>query len=206
MVDDDRAVASRDDRTPDTGDSGTVELRSDRARQNDPMETIELDLPDRTGPRPRATTTNPHVQLDQNAPAELQDRLRDHALSLPGVRRGESNVSVPGTVAFFLDAPTEQPAVPDILGGEWGHIHPHSDGSLHLHVPTALAEVLIAAGWAEYHSLVARGVLPAIVIMLYGPRDEDELAVCSAVVEEAYHAAGGSRVDRAGRALGLGRR
>ncbi|WP_314033611.1 luciferase family protein [Dietzia sp. CH92] len=167
------------------------------------MDTTQTGLPVRRGPRPRATTTNPHVQLDQNAPAELQDRLRDHALSLPGVRRGVSTVSVPGTVAFFLDTPTERPAVPDILGGEWGHIHPHTDGSLHLHVPSTLADDLIAAGWAEYHSLVSRGILPPIVIMLYGPRDEAELAVCSSIVEEAYLAAGGSRVDRAGRTLGL---
>ena len=110
---------------------------------------------------------------------------------------------MPGTVAFFPDEPTELPGVPDILGGEWGHIHPHPDGSLHLHVPTALADGLIAAGWAEYHSLVSRGILPPIVVMLYAPRDEEELATCSSIVEEAYLAAGGSRVDRARRALGF---
>ncbi|WP_127781813.1 luciferase family protein [Rhodococcus sp. X156] len=167
------------------------------------MDPAELEIPVRGGPRPATTSTNPHVQLDQNAPVGLQDQLRDHALSLPGVSRGESRVSVPGTVAFFLNDPAEPPALPDILGGEWGHIHPHLDGSLHLHVPTALAERLIAAGWAEYHCLVAPGFVPPIVIMLYGPRDEEELAVCAAIVEEAYLAAGGHTSDQDGRALGL---
>lgn len=168
------------------------------------MSTAARNLPARSGPRPTATNSNPHVQLDQNAPVELQDRLRDHALSLPGVSRGASQVSMPGTVAFFLEAPAEPPTLPDVLGGEWGHIHPPSDGSLHLNVPTALAERLIAAGWAEYHCLVAPGVIPPMVIMLYGPRGDDEFAVCTTLVEEAYLAAGGSRTDQGGRALGLG--
>lgn len=43
-------------------------------------------LPVRAGSPPATTPTNPHTQLDQIAPADLQDRLRDHALSLPGVR------------------------------------------------------------------------------------------------------------------------
>lgn len=160
-------------------------------------------LPIRSGSRPATTSTNPHTQLDQIAPVDLQDRLRDHALSLPGVRRGVSRVSVPGAIAFHLDEPVEPATMPNLIGTEWGHIHPHSDGSLHLNVPTALADRLIAAGWAEYHSLVALGHLPPLVVMLYGPRDEAEMAVCVAVVEEAYLSNGGARQDAAGRTLGF---
>lgn len=147
------------------------------------------DLPVRRGARPATTPSNPHTQLEQIAPSELQDRARDHALSLPGVRRGLSRVSVPGAVAFYLDSPVAEPAIPAILGGEWGHIHPATDGSLHLNVPTDVAEKLIAAGWAEYHSLVGKG---PIVIMVYGPRDEDEFAVIKFAIDQSYLAAGGS--------------
>ncbi|MGI9589062.1 MULTISPECIES: luciferase family protein [Dietzia] len=155
--------------------------------------TLTLDtLPVRRGARPATTPSNPHTQLEQIAPPELQDMARDHALSLPGVRRGVSTVSVPGSVAFYLDSPVAAPALPDLLGGEWGHIHPATDGSLHLNVPTGVAEKLIAAGWAEYHSLVGKGYLPPIVIMVYGPRDEDELAVVRFAIEQSYLAAGGS--------------
>jgi len=150
-------------------------------------------LPHRAGPRPRTTPDNPHTQLDHNAPVELQERLRDHALSLPGVRRGASNVSVPGAVAFFLDEPVAPPAIPDLFGREWGHIHPPYDGSLHLNVSTDLAERLIEHGWAEFHHVVDWGLVPPVVIMLYGPRDEVELAVARTVVEAAYVAAGGVR-------------
>lgn len=167
------------------------------------MNSPEIDLPTRTGLHPSTTSANPHTQLDQIAPVELQDRLRDHALSLPGVRRGLSQFSVPGAVAFYLDDQVEAPAVPNVFGGEWGHIHPHSDGSLHLIVATTLAERLIATGWAEYHSLVAPGHIPPLVIMLYGPRNESEFTLCAQAVEEAYLAAGGSRSDENGRTLGF---
>lgn len=149
------------------------------------------ELPTRDGLRPTTTPSNPHTQLDQIAPTELQDRVRDYALSLPGVGQGLSHVSVPGTVAFFLDEPVGLPLVPDILGGEWGHIHPHYDGSLHIQVPVDVANKLIDAGWAEHHTLVGKGVLPPIVIMVYGPRDEAEFEIVKFAVDQAYIAAGG---------------
>jgi Luciferase len=149
------------------------------------------ELPARAGDRPQTTASAPHTQLDQNAPVELQHRLRDYALSLPGVRKGRSGVSVPGAVAFFLDRPAGEPTVPDLFGGEWGHIHPSYDGSLHLNLPTADAERLIERGWAEYHYAVAQDWVPPIVVMLYGPRNEAELEIAKHVVRMAYLAAGG---------------
>lgn len=161
------------------------------------------DFPTRHGVRPTTTDVNPHTQLDQNAPAEMQDGLRDHALSLPGVRSGRSNVSVPGAVAFFLDEPPLPATVPDLFDGEWGHIHPHDDGSLHIVLPTPEAERLIELGWGEYHNVVKLGLVPPVVIMLYGPRDEDELAVAKQVLEIAYLAAGGATHAADGRSIGV---
>ncbi|HAQ59968.1 MAG TPA: phospholipase [Microbacterium sp.] len=159
------------------------------------------DLPARRGDRPRTTNSAPHTQLSQNAPIEMQERLLEHALSLSGVRRAPSMVSVPGAVAFFLDRPDNEPALPDIFRGEWGHIHPADDGSLHLNLPTRVADKLIELGWGEYHYVVTEGLIPPIVIMLYGPRDEAELAVACAVVETAYVAAGGATQTDDGRML-----
>lgn len=150
------------------------------------------ELPARAGERPQTTSSAPHSQLDQNAPAHLQVRVREHALALPNVRKGPSNLSVPGAIAFFLDRPPREPDLPDLFAGEWGHIHPAYDGSLHLNVPTPVADVLIKLGWAEFHYVVTQGWVPPVVIMLYGPRDEAELTVAKAVVETAYLAAGGA--------------
>lgn len=148
----------------------------------------------RHGDRPLTTPTNPHTQITQNAPKELQDRVREYALSLRGVRPGTSHVSVDGTVAFFLDAPPMKPAITSIFGDEFGHIHPTSDGSLHVNLPTPTANVLIERGWAEYHPLVRKGQLPPVVAMIYGPRDDDELKVVTSIVSLAYEAAGGSEL------------
>ena len=158
------------------------------------------DFPARAGERPRTTDLNPHTQLDQNAPIELQDRLRDYALSLAGVRGGPSKVSVPGAVAFFLDQPPNAPALESPFG-EWGHIHPHYDGSLHLFLPTADAERLIDLGWAEYHHVVEWGMAPPVIVMVYGPRDEKELLTIERIVEHAYVSAGGARQGAAGQHL-----
>jgi hypothetical protein len=119
------------------------------------------------------------------------------------VRAGRSNVSVPGAVAFFLDDPPRPATLPDLFGGEWGHIHPHHDGSLHVNLPTQQAERLIELGWGEYHNVVKLGLVPPIVIMLYGPRDEGELSAAQLVLEIAYLAAGGATATADGRAIGI---
>lgn len=159
------------------------------------------DLPPRAGDRPRTSTTAPHTQLDQTAPEEMQNLLRDHALSLPGVSRASSGVSVHGAVGFYLNDPPRTPELPELFGQEFGHIHPPYDGSLHLNVPTSVAERLIELGWAEYHFAVKLGWAPPLVVMLYGPRDREELEVAQAIVETSYIAAGGALRDAAGRPL-----
>ena len=162
---------------------------------------LPKDFPPRAGKRPRTSRIGPHRQLDQDAPTDLQDRLRDYALSLPGVRGGPSEVAVAGSIAFFLDEPPNPPLVPSRLGCEWGHIHPHADGSLHLSVSPPEAERLIALGWAEYHPAVKWGLVAPVVVMVYGPRDEKELIVVKRIVDLAYATAGGATRRGDGRAL-----
>jgi hypothetical protein len=82
--------------------------------------------------------------------------------------------------------------VPDVFGGEWGHVHSRHDGSLHLIVPAPDAGRLIGLGWAESHNIVTRGLAPPVVVMVYGPRGQHELAVVKQVIELAYLAAGGA--------------
>lgn len=97
-------------------------------------------LPDRAGPRPEVTTTTPQEQLTQRSPVELQERLFARLADLPGVRTGASRISVPGARAFCLDdadGPADAFLVPEV--GEFVHLHPAHDGSLHLALPTELA-------------------------------------------------------------------
>jgi phospholipase/carboxylesterase len=121
--------------------------------------------------RPTGERPEPHQQLTQNAPPEMQEALFLLGRSLPGVTTGRSLVSLPGTRAFFLD-PTlaNGPDVAFQAGTEFAHIHAPFDGSLHVTLPDEVAREAIARGWGEKHSLQH-------ALLIYGPRNEHELAV-----------------------------
>jgi Family of unknown function (DUF5519) len=145
----------------------------------------------RRGTRPSTTPTNPHTQLTQNAPAELQERVFSFASSLPGVVVGPSAVSVPGARAFHLPASSSTARESFMVGREFAHLHPASDGSLHLVLPPDVVDRVIDNGWAERHPLAGRHGLPANIVMVYGPRDDDELGVVEDLLRASHALAAG---------------
>lgn len=143
----------------------------------------------RAGARPRATRTNPHTQLDQNAPVPFQEEVFLLAQGLPGVVVGPSHVSVPGARAFHLPACSQPADDGFMLEREFAHLHPSSDGSLHMSLPSKIVDTVIANGWAEYHPLAGKHGLPKNIVMVYGPRDEAELAIVGALVRASHEGA-----------------
>ena len=138
----------------------------------------------RRGPRPRTTSTNPHTQLDQTAPLELQSALAGRIFGFQCVEERPSAISVPGARALWLcDECAAGAADAFLIGREFAHLHPPYDGSLHAALPLALAEAAIEAGWAEPHPMALRGLIPRNVVMVYGPRDEAELEVVARLIE-----------------------
>ncbi|MEM7135126.1 MAG: luciferase family protein [Myxococcota bacterium] len=145
------------------------------------------DFPTRVGPPPNTTATNPHTQLDQNAPIELQNQVAEYMFGLACVTEAPSQISVPGARAMWLSESCDAgPSDAFMIGREFCHLHPSSDGSLHLNLPDDLRRVAVDRGWAEVHPLARRGVVPATVVMVYGPRDEDELAVVKALIAGSH--------------------
>jgi hypothetical protein len=143
----------------------------------------------RVGARPRATRTNPHTQLDQNAPPALQERLFAVMRALPGVVVGPSHVSVPGARALHLPGCRHPAEAGFMLEREFAHLHPPDDGSLHMSLPPAIVQAVVDNGWAERHPLAGKHGLPANIVMVYGPRDEAELALVEALVRASHAAA-----------------
>lgn len=135
----------------------------------------------------------PHVQLSQHSPAQLTATLKEWmTTSLPGTVIRPSEISEPGSLAFFLDGTPPPPGavlLPPRLTAEFAHVHP--DGSLHLALSTTDQETLIATGWGERHPLYSATIN---VVMLYGPRDDDELAVAKTVIAASYRYATGRTV------------
>lgn len=152
--------------------------------------TTELSLaslPTREGPRPKTTPTNPHMQLDQNAPVELQERVADFMFSRACIAKAPSRVAPLGTRAMLLEEACEAgPQGAFMVGREFCHIHPPNDGSLHLNLPLDVGKAAIENGWAEPHPLAVRGYIPPNVVMVYGPRNDHELDVVTWLVEQSY--------------------
>ena len=140
----------------------------------------------RTGPRPKTTPTNPHTQLDQNAPAPLQERVFACGQGLPGVVSGASLVSVPGARAFHLPECRAVARDAFMIEHEFAHVHPPYDGSLHMTLPPSLVDHVIENGWAERHPLAGRHGLPSNIVMVFGPRDEDELRVVEDLLRASH--------------------
>jgi luciferase-like monooxygenase len=152
-------------------------------------------LPQRRGPRPRTTPTNPHTQLDQRPSPAVIAELGKALFALPGVVEQPSAISVPGARALWLDPALAQgPRDAFLTGREFAHLHPMPDGSLHVALPRALASEVIAQGWAEVHPVARLGLIPENVVMLYAPRDAGEAAVVLDLVRAASAYARGERL------------
>lgn len=152
----------------------------------------DFSLPPRPGPRPTTTPTNPHTQLDQQPTDEsIRDRLAQRLFSLPDVEEQPTRISVPGARALWLrdDVPAG-PGAAFMIDREFAHLHPGRDQSLHAALPPDLAQAAIDAGWAELHPVARMGLIPPTV-MLYAPRDEEEMDVVYSLVVASYRFAGG---------------
>ena len=79
-----------------------------------------------------------------------------------------------------------------MIGREFAHIHPLPDGSLHAALPPETAEEAVNKGWAELHPVARLGYIPENVVMIYAPRDEEELGIVLRLVEESRRYAGGN--------------
>jgi Family of unknown function (DUF5519) len=145
-------------------------------------------LPPRRGAPPRTTPTNPHTQLDQQPDdPELVAELARRAFALPGVVEQPSRVSVPGARALVLaDGEPAGPPEAFLVGREFAHLHPAPDHSLHAMLPPDVAEAAIEAGWAEVHPVARLGLIPPTAVMLFAPRDTEELDVIARLVEASH--------------------
>ena len=143
-------------------------------------------LTHRTGPRPKVSWSIPQQQQSQNAPMELQQQLFERVSDLAGVTTCASHISVPGARAFVVPAgsgPDDSFLVPGV--GEFAHLHPDYDGSLHLALPAPLAADLVAHGWGTPHPWAGTRLAPGFV-MLFGPRTNDELETIAGIMTTAH--------------------
>ena len=148
-------------------------------------------LPQRGGDRPDVSWSIPQQQQTQNAPSELQEELFARIGAMAGVTGGPSRISVPGARSFTLDdgaGPEDAYLVPQV--GEFAHLHPAYDGSLHVALPAELAADVVAKGWGVPHMWAGTRLSPGFV-MVFGPRDLDELEVVTGIATASHRYAAG---------------
>ena len=93
---------------------------------------------------------------------------------------------MPGAQAFTIDGPhanEDAYLVPSV--GEFAHLHPSYDGSLHLTLPADLAADLVTRGWGRMHPWAGTRLSPGFV-MVYGPRDDEELDTVQSIVAASH--------------------
>ncbi len=146
-----------------------------------------ISLPQRSGERPKTHYGLPHELLSQNAPLEMYQRLKGQAWGFEFVERRPSVVSVPGAEALWLlDEGGHGCAEAFLAGNEFAHVHPPHDGSMHMRLPEDQVRELLERGWGEHHPLVPAGKMAPTSVMVYGPRDPDELGVVMSLIGESY--------------------
>ncbi|MDO0937300.1 DUF5519 family protein [Streptomyces sp. DG2A-72] len=143
----------------------------------------------RKGPRPATTGMEiPHDQLEAFSPPEIRAELVARGSALPGVYTSRSLVSEPSSLALRLpreDREFEAFLHPSV--DEFGHIH--RSGFMHLTVPVDAIPALTELGWTEPHPITRRAEFPDSIVMLYAPRDEEELDVATTVLQASYEQA-----------------
>lgn len=152
-------------------------------------------LPERRGPRPSVSWTIPQQQETQNSPQAIYEELFAGISALPGVEVEPSHISVPGARALTLRAGSHDEhafLVPQV--GEFAHLHPSYDGSLHLALPADQAADVSAKGWGRPHMWAGTRLGPGFML-IYGPRDHDELVTVQGIVAASHAYAAGTTVS-----------
>ncbi|KAL4886472.1 hypothetical protein BJY04DRAFT_73606 [Aspergillus karnatakaensis] len=166
-------------------------------------------LPTRPGPRPTVAGIAPQRQLTQKATPAMYDALATEihrlATSHPkSLYTATSCFEKHSTGIFYrqpsIPAPSSSSKTPKpantshnhriTCNGEVCHSHP-SDGSLHLTLHPADVKLVLERGWGQRHPLARDSwwwvtkIVPTGFVMIYAPRNEDELRVVAEIVRAA---------------------
>ena len=141
----------------------------------------------RAGSRPATTNVNPHKQVEQNGGVEFAQGLVEFVKTLPGVYLGDTYIGEQGTTAFLLK-PDMVKGTRDsfLLQNEFGHIHSSPDFSLHAAIPDFYVPIVHENGWGESHPMAKKGIIPGTNMMLYSPRNGEELSVLNELLEISW--------------------
>ena len=150
-----------------------------------------IELPIREGEHPAIGQEPPQLQFSDLGPEEVRLPLKRWAFStFPNVTEHDTAISVPTSRALWLDE-----KVPAAHGdafmptpGSREFCHLHKDGSFHAVVDALIEDEILEKRWGVRHMYYDRGVKEVLV---YAPRNNDELVVAKKIITESYRYASG---------------
>nr|POE56867.1 hypothetical protein CFP56_70119 [Quercus suber] len=151
-------------------------------------------LSDRKGPRPATRGIAPHRQVTQRASHETFVKL---ASAINMMASSNDTLEKHGT-GLFSTSPVAR-----TCGGEICHVHP-SDGSMHMTLHVADANLVLDAGWGERHPIARGGwferFVPGGFMMVYAPRNDAEIRTVLQIVRAStWFVSGGGHGNTASR-------
>ncbi|WP_188546875.1 luciferase domain-containing protein [Rhodococcoides trifolii] len=155
--------------------------------------TPAWDLPVRSGPRPPvAPFPIPHRQTADVADDVTTSAISEVVESCAADRRmfmQRSHFERRGQALFVREGFRTVERV-KTARGEIAHVH-SGDGSLHVVADPADAQLIIEQGWGELHPLAGRPLLglPESYVLLYSPRNDEDLRQLSTIVRRVVSTA-----------------
>ncbi|MGU3432407.1 hypothetical protein ACNHUS_05270 [Actinomycetes bacterium M1A6_2h] len=155
-------------------------------RGTDQARTQSWNLVSRVGTRPRiAPFPIPHRQTTEVADhtaTSAMSQVLDSAQSDPRLFMQRSHFERRGQALYVREEHRTVDRV-KVSRGEIAHVHA-GDGSLHVVADPADARLIIERGWGELHPLAGRPLLrlPESYVLLYSPRNDDDLHHLTAIV------------------------
>lgn len=142
-------------------------------------------LGQRTGEQPVTGIQPPQLQFSDNSPTRIYEKMADWFFStFPHTREEPTRISVQTSRALWLDENIKAPLaafMPPPGSREFAHLH--KDGSFHLVMAEEDEWEIINKGWGLHHPWKHKGVNE---ILVFAPRNEDELEQLKPVIEASY--------------------
>ena len=138
-----------------------------------------LELPARRGRRPKTVRGPLHIQCNQHGDLKYLNQLVDEVLTWPYIESAEPFASRSNTISIRLmemEASNDPSAF--ITDREFARVF-LGVPTIYLVLPLLCAHRAIVRGWAEPHYLGSQGLMPAGTVVVYTPKDVEELAICT---------------------------
>jgi hypothetical protein len=144
-------------------------------------------LPAREGERPKTINGPLHVQCNGHGESKYLKQLLNDVLSWPYIEPMPRNPHDLDKVSIRLQeiAATDDSSA-FISDTEFARVLLESP-TIILVLPLVSAHWAIVKGWAEPHYLQSLGLMPAGTLIVYTPRNREELEVCYSLFFESYY-------------------